>query len=94
MAPKSGKGKGVAKDTREKEMPESEVLARRAQFAYFIPSSIDVFDLRDYFKPLWGAETAAHPATRTLPADCNKGGSKWYPFFVDFFFGGLCPLFI
>ena len=33
-------------------MPEREAVAQRAQFAYFIPSSIDVFDLKDYFKPL------------------------------------------
>ena len=92
MAPKSGKGKGVAEDTREKETPESEAAARRAQAAYFVPSFIDALDLRDYYKPLWGV-TSAHPATRALPADCKKGGQKRYPFFVDFFFCGLCPPF-
>ena len=52
MAPKSGKGKGVANGTKEKETPESEAVAQRAQFTYFTPSSIDVFDLKDYFKPV------------------------------------------
>ena len=76
MAPKSGKGKGVSKDTREKETPESEAVARWEQSAYFIPSSVDIFELKDYFKPLRGPETTAHPATRALPVDCNKGGQK------------------
>ena len=76
MVPKSGKGKGVAKDTKEKETPESEAVVRQAQFAYFTPSSIGVFDLKDYFRPLWGTETTGHPATRVIPADCNKGGPK------------------
>ena len=35
----------------------------------------------------------AHPATRALPTDCNKGSSKRYPFFVNFFFCRLCPPF-
>ena len=52
MAPKSGKGKGAAKDMREKETPESEAAVWRVQAAYFIPSTVDVFGLRDYFKPL------------------------------------------
>ena len=52
MAPKTSKGKGVAKDAGRKEAPESELAARRMQLAYF-PSTVDVH-LQDYFKPLWG----------------------------------------
>ena len=73
MAPKSGKGKGAAKDTKGKEMPESEAAVRQAQSAYFVPSSVNAFQLRDYFRPLWGAATSAHPATHALPADCDRG---------------------
>ena len=55
MAPKTGKGKGkgAAKDVVEKEAPENEAAARRAQFAYFSSSSIDIFHLKDVFRPLW-----------------------------------------
>ena len=44
MAPKSTKGKGVAKDVGATEQPESELVARRAQFAYF-PSTVDASEL-------------------------------------------------
>ena len=51
MAPKTSRGKGVAKDTGEKEPPESELAVRRTQHAYF-PSTVDTVELRDYFKHL------------------------------------------
>ena len=71
MAPKSGIGKGVAEDTREKETPESEAAAWRAQAAYFVMSSVDALELRDYYKPLWGASTSAQPPMRALPTECK-----------------------
>ena len=91
MAPKMGKGKGVAKGAGEKEAPESELAALRTQHAYF-PSTVDAVHLRDYFRPLWGRETTGHPATRIFPADFAKAGPNQYPFFVDYFSSGLCPL--
>ena len=95
MAPKTGKGngKGAAKDVVEKEAPENEAAVQRAQFVYFSPSSVDVFHLKDVFRPLWAAETTGHPATRIIPADCGEAGPKRCPFFVDFFSCGLCPPF-
>ena len=96
MAPKTNKGKGAAKDAGEKEAPESESAARRTQLAYF-PSTVDVFELRDCFKPLWGCktggETTGHPATRVIPAAFAEAGPNRYPFFVDYFSCGLCPPF-
>ena len=92
MAPKTGKGKGAAKDIGGTEPPENESAVRRTQLAYF-PSMVDAVHLKNFFLPLWGRKTTGHPATRVIPADCNKGGSKRYPFFVDFFFCRLCPPF-
>ena len=51
IAPKSTKGK--AKDAGASEPPESALAAQRTQLAYF-PSTVDVFELREAFKPLWG----------------------------------------
>ena len=51
MAPKSTKGKGVAKDAGATEPPESALAAQRTQLAYF-RSTVDAIKLRDYFKPL------------------------------------------
>ena len=51
MAPKTGKGKGAAKEAGGKEAPESELAALRTQHTYF-PSTVDAVHLRDYFKPL------------------------------------------
>ena len=56
MAPKSTKGKGVAKDARATDPPESEQAARRTQLAYF-PSTVEAVHLRDYFKHLLGCKT-------------------------------------
>ena len=53
MAPKTSKGKGVAKDAEEKEMSESESVALRMQLALF-PLTVDAVHVRDYFNPLWG----------------------------------------
>ena len=67
MAPKSAKGKGVAKDAGVMEPSESELVARRAQFAYF-PLMVGVPELREMFKDLWGVKTggedSGHPGTR------------------------------
>ena len=52
MPPKTSKGKGAAKDTGEKEAPESELAVRRMQLAYF-PWTVDAVHLRNYFLPLW-----------------------------------------
>ena len=56
MAPKSTKGKGVAKDAGATEPPESALAVQRTQYAFF-PSTVDVFELRDSFRPLWGVKT-------------------------------------
>ena len=56
MAPKSTKGKGVAKDAGAAEPPESALVVQRTQSAFF-PSTVDVFELRDSFRPLWGVNT-------------------------------------
>ena len=92
MAPKTSKGKGAAKDAGEKEAPESELAVLRMQHTYF-PSTVDAVHLRDYFKPLRGRETTGHLATHIIPADFAKPGPNRYPFFVDYFSCGLCPLF-
>ena len=91
MAPKTSRGKGAAKDAGEREAPESELAARRTQLAYF-PSTVNAIHLRDYFKPLWGCKTKGHPATRIIPAGFAEAGPNRYPFFVDYFSCGLCPL--
>ena len=46
MAPKTGKGKGVAKDAGEKEAPESELTVLRTHTAIF-DSTVDAVILRD-----------------------------------------------
>ena len=53
MAPKSIKGKGVAKNAGAAEPPESALAVQRTQSAFF-PSIVDVFKLQEAFKPLWG----------------------------------------
>ena len=53
---KSTKGKGVAKDAGAAEPPESALAVQRTQSAFF-PSTVDVFELRDSFRPLWGVKT-------------------------------------
>ena len=92
MAPKTSRGKGVAKDAGEKEPPESGLAVRRTQHAYF-PSTFDAVHLRDYFKPLWGREMTGHPATHIVPTDFAKASPNRYPLFVGYFCCGLGPLF-
>ena len=41
MAPKTSKGKGVAKDAGAKEPPESELAARQTQSTYFPTSRVE-----------------------------------------------------
>ena len=95
MAPKTSRGKGVAKDAGANEPPESELAVRRTQSAYF-PMAVDAVHLRDYFKHLWGVQDrggeTGHPATRVIPAAFAEAGPNRYPFFVDYFSCGLCPL--
>ena len=95
MAPKSTKGKGVAKDAGATETPESALAVQRTQSAFF-PSTVDVFELRESFRPLWGVKTGGenlgHPATRVIPADCAEAAPNRYPFFVDFFLRALSSL--
>ena len=96
MTPKSTKGKGVAKDARVMEPSESALAVQRTQSAFF-PLTVDVFELREAFKPLWGVKTGGektgHPATRVIPANYAEAASNRYPFFVDYFSCGLCPNF-
>ena len=81
MAPKTSKGKGVAKDTGGTEPTEGESAARRVQLAY-CPSTVDAVHLQDNFKPLWGCntggESTGHPTTCVIPADCAKAASNRY----------------
>ena len=93
MAPKTSKSKGVAKDAKAMEPPESALVVQRTQNAYF-PSTVNVFELREAFKPLWGVkmggETMGHPATCVIPASAEAAPNR-YPFFVAYFSCGLCP---
>ena len=50
MAPKSTKGKGVAKDAGTIEPRESALAVQRMQSAFF-PSTVDVFELQDSSGP-------------------------------------------
>ena len=97
MAPKSVKGKGVAKGAGTVEMPESALSGDRTKSAFFFPSTVDVHELRASFRPLWGAKTggenSGHPATRVIPAACADPAPNRYPFFVDYLSCGLCPPF-
>ena len=96
MAPKSIKGKGVAKNAGAAEPPESLLAVQRTQSAFF-PLTADVFELWEAFKPLWGVKTGGekmgHPDTRVIPANCAEAAPNRYPFFVDYFSCGLCPPF-
>ena len=56
MAPKTSKGKGVAEDAGKKEVTESAMATLWTQVALF-PPTIDAVQLRDNFRPLWGAKT-------------------------------------
>ena len=73
MAPKTSKGKGVAKDAGEKEVPESELAVQLTPLSLFTPL-VDAVHLRDYFRPLWGEKMTRHPATHIIPADFAKVG--------------------
>ena len=42
---------------------------------------------------MWGRETTGHPATRVIPAPNAVPGPNKFPFFVDYFYCGLCPPF-
>ena len=53
MAPKTGKGKGAAKNAGGAEPPENELVARQTELAYF-PSMVGAAHLWDNFRPLWG----------------------------------------
>ena len=93
MPPKTSKGKGAAKDTGEKEAPESELAVRRTQLAYF-PSTVNVVHLRNYFLPLWGRKTTGHPATRVIPADFAKAGPNRYHLLCRFLLLRALPPFL
>ena len=72
MAPKTGKGKGEAKDAGVKEAPESELVEMRMECALFT-STVDTLTLKEKFQPLWGRETSGHPTTRIVPASFEIG---------------------
>ena len=57
MAPKSAKGKGVAKSSGTVEPPESALSGDRTKSAFFLPSSIGVHDVTEKFR-----EGRAEPA--------------------------------
>ena len=97
MAPKSTKGKGVAKDAGAAEPPESALAVQRTQSPFF-PSTVDVYELRDSFRPplgvkTGGGENSGHLATRVIPTACTGPAQNRYPFFIDYLSCGLCPSF-
>nr|XP_040252058.1 circumsporozoite protein-like [Aegilops tauschii subsp. strangulata] len=61
MAPKSTKGKGVAKDAGAAEPPKSALAVQRTQSAFF-PSTVDVLELQDSFRPFFRKLQALHRA--------------------------------
>ena len=54
MASKPAKGKGVAKGAGPVGPPEGAFTGDRTKAAFFIPLTVDVYELRAAFKPLWG----------------------------------------
>ena len=84
MAPKTGK---VAKSA---EALRLEALRKeRATF----PSELDAAELREWYYLFWSMETRAHPRMKVLSAAASKRAPHGYPFFVLFFYCGLCPPF-
>src|SRR3954467_12879721 len=86
MAPKSDKAKGKAVKSAEALRLE----ALRKETATF-PPQLDALVLRDKYRLFWSTKTRAHPRTRVLPADAQRQYPTGYPFFVVFFYCGLCP---
>src|SRR3954468_2240176 len=86
MAPKSDKAKGKA--VKSAEALRLETL--RKETATF-PPQLAAVPLRDKYRLFWSTKTRAHPRTRVLPADAQKQYPTGYPFFVVFFYCGLCP---
>ncbi|KAI5016295.1 hypothetical protein ZWY2020_006146 [Hordeum vulgare] len=84
MAPKTSSGKGAAS---EKE------LARLRKKHTIFPKGLDMATLKSRYQIMWAAKTKAHPATEVLPGT-GSGGSDQFPFFIDYFFYGLCPPFL
>ncbi|KAE8768557.1 hypothetical protein D1007_59954 [Hordeum vulgare] len=83
MLAKSSRGKGAA--------TEKELAKLRKKDAYF-PKGLDMATLKSRYQIMWVVETKAHPATHVVPGTGSRG-LDWFPFFVDYFFCGLCPPF-
>src|SRR3954453_16869087 len=88
MAPKSDKAKGKAAKSAEALRLE-ELWKETAMF----PPQLDGLVLRDKYRLFRSTKTRAHPRTRVLSADAQKQYPTGYPFFVVFFYCGLCPPF-
>ncbi|KAE8800273.1 hypothetical protein D1007_24262 [Hordeum vulgare] len=86
MAPKGTKGKKGKVVTAEKEL-----VKMRKEFAYFSPGP-DALTLKRRYQFMWAARTTAHPSTRVTLGEVGGVRDK-YPFFVDYFYCGLCPPF-
>ena len=76
----------MAKDAGAAEPPKSALAVQRTQYAFF-STTVDVFELREAFQPLWGVKTggeeSGHPATHVIPTNCAEAAPNRYPFFVD-----------
>jgi hypothetical protein len=92
MAPKASKGTGVAKASEGEEVPESELVKMRKEKTVFAPT-LDARALKERYQCMWGRKTTGHPATRVVPASCAAHAPDKFPFFVDYFYCGLCPPF-
>lgn len=90
MPPKAGKGKAV-KTVGSATAAESDLVKLRKKHAVFAPT-LDGRTLIERYRHMWGKETKAHPKTRALSA-FGEGGPDKYPFFVAYFYCGLCPPF-
>ena len=84
MPPKPSKGKEA-----EAAATESKLAKMRKERAVF-PPTLDAVALKEKYQFAWARETMAHPATKVSPASCRVGPGD-YPFFVDYFYYGLCP---
>ena len=86
MASKADKGKAL------KSTEAQRLAALRKERAVF-PPKLAVRELRENYYLFWSTEMRAHPRTKVLPAAASELAANGYPFFVLFFYCGLCPPF-
>ena len=91
MSPKASKGKAVKAVDSDAEAEKPDLVEMRKKHVVF-PPTLDRRALIEHYLCMWGKETKAHPATRVSPASAAGGPDK-FPFFVAYFYCGLCPPF-